>query len=200
MKKKKTFGAILVLVLTFCLLLVYVSPADAGDGTKKPIWQIFKDGKAKPVNWVNADNARFAVYDAGTTSDESDDVVLDKETNLVWKKIPGTTLKDWVDATYVCINEDAGGRMGWRQPTVEELMSLAVPTGVDGLSLPDGHPFSLIDEDGTQPSYWSSTTAIDNPNAAYPVCFAEGCLYNAIKSMAYNYVWCVRGGYGYDAY
>ena len=142
---------------------------------------------------------RFAVYDAGTAADELDDVVLDKETGLVWKKIPGTTLKNWYNATYDCINEDAGGRMGWRQPTVEELLSLRdVKTG-----LPNGHPFSILDKPGTQPSYWSSTTDILNSNAAYPVCFVDaetGCFYEALKINAYNYVWFVRGGQRYDPY
>ena len=197
MKKTMTFAGILAFVVTFCFMLASMPQAEAGEVTKTPIWQIFENGKAKSVKWVDADNPRFSVYDAGTPADELDDVVFDKETGLVWKKIAGTTLMTWYAATYDCIGEDAGGRMGWRLPTVEELLSLR-----DGTSLPDGHPFSIIDEPDTQPSYWSSTTDISNSDAAYPVCFPPtgGCSYEALKNNAYNYVWCVRGGNGHDAY
>jgi hypothetical protein len=190
MKKTVLFSIILVSAVFFCFTLVSVQIAIA-----EPIWQIFKNGKDKPVKWVDAENQRFAVYDNDTPTTESDDVVLDKETGLIWDKIPGTELKNWYDANYLCIGEDAGGRMGWRLPTVEELLSLRAGTG-----LPNGHPFSIIDDSGAQPSYWSSTTDIQNANAAYPVCFAAGCLYEALKANAYNYVWCVRGGYGYNSY
>ena len=200
MKKAMILTLSSVLAVTFFFTLVSVTPAEAEKETKTPIWQIFEEGKAKSVKWVDADNPRFAVYDAGTPADESDDVVLDKETKLVWKKIAGTTLRNWYDATYDCIGEDAGGRMGWRLPTVEELLSLAVRSFL-GLSLPIGHPFIIIDDPGTQPSYWSSTTDINNPDAAYPVCFAGlPCIYESLKINPYNYVWCVRGGHGYDAY
>lgn len=168
-----------------------------------PNWQITKAGTDKSVKWVDADNPRFATYDPGTPADESDDVVFDKETRLVWMKIPGITLKTWYSATYDCINVDAGDRMGWRLPTIEELQSLWDPIGDgSGLSLPSGHPFSIIDDPGTQPSYWTSTSDIQNPAvAAYPICVSTGgCLYEAIKTNAFNYTWCVRGGYGYDAY
>lgn len=198
--KSMTLTVILALAVTLCFTLVWVLPAGAQELRKTPIWQIFKDSRAAiSVKWQDADNPRFAVYDAGTPAVQSDDVVLDKETGLVWKKIPGTTLRDWFQATYDCIGETAGRRMGWRLPTVEELLSLR---GGEGPALAEGHPFSIINAPGTQPSYWSSTTDITTPDAAYPICFPEsaGCFYEAIKNNPSNYVWCVRGGQGYDAH
>lgn len=185
-----------------CIALVLVAPAAASNLQSAPDWQITKPGTDNSVKWTDADNPRFATYDAGTPANEADDVVFDKETRLVWMKIPGVDLKTWYDATYECINVTAGGRMGWRLPTIEELQSLWDPVGDGNLSLPNGHPFDIIDDPGTQPSYWTSTSDIQNPAvAAYPICFSTGgCLYEAIKSNASNYVWCVRGGYGYDAY
>lgn len=190
------------ILFSVTVALVSVVPAEAGDLQSTPKWQITKPGTDKSVKWTDADNPRFATYDPGTPANEADDIVFDKETRLVWMKVPGVDLKSWYDATYACINVKAGGKMGWRLPTTEELQSLWDPVGDGhGLSLPNGHPFDIIDDAGTQPSYWTSTSDIQNPGvAAYPVCFATGCLYEALKANPYNYAWCVRGGYGYDAY
>ena len=57
MKKKMTFTVILGLAMTFCFTLASLPAAEAGEVEKEPIWQIFKDGKAKSVKWVDADNA-----------------------------------------------------------------------------------------------------------------------------------------------
>lgn len=199
MKKTTTFAVTLILAVVLCFALA--SMAQAGPAKKDPIWSIFKNGTTQKVNWKEADNPRFLTYNNGTSGDETDDIVLDQETGLVWMKIPGTTLRTWYEAAYDCIGENAGGRMGYRLPTVEELLSLKDGSG---LSLPSGHPFSLIDDSGTQPSYWTSTSDVTNPTiAAYPVCFpppGSGCLYDALKETSTNYVWCVRGGYGYDSY
>jgi hypothetical protein len=199
MKRTTTFSGTLTLAVVLCL--AFASMAQAGPAKRDPIWSIFKDGTTEKVDWEKADNPRFLIHANDTPGDETDDVVLDQETGLVWMKIPGTTLTTWFNATYGCINVDDGDRMGWRLPTIEELQSLWDATGDgSGLSLPSGHPFSLIDDPGTQPSYWTSTTDILDPAAAYPVCFAAGCVYEALKVNPYNYMWCVRGGYGYDAH
>lgn len=200
MKTTIPFAATIALAEAFCVALLPVASAEAKDLQSTPKWQITKPGTDNSVKWTDAANPRFATYDPGTPANEADDVVFDKETRLVWMRVPGVDLKTWYDATYECINVEAGGKMGWRLPTVEELQSLAVPVD-SGLSLPEGHPFDLIDDEGTQPSYWTSTSDINNPaGAAYPVCFASGCLYEALKANPYNYAWCVRGGYGHDAY
>lgn len=170
---------------------LHSAPPDWAKPAANPIWRI------TGATWVDHDpNPRFAVYDAGTRV-ESDDVVLDKETGLVWTKTPGAEHRNWYDANYDCIAEDAGGRSGWRLPTLEELQTLRDPR-IDALFA--GHPFEGIEDLEFQPSFWSSTTDVRNPDGASPLCFAVGCFFEGSKEDSLNYVWCVRGGYGYDAY
>ncbi len=60
-----------------------------------PIWQITQEGTGKPVKWTNySTNPRFAVYDAGTPNDKTDDLVPDKETGLTWERSPGSKKMD----------------------------------------------------------------------------------------------------------
>jgi hypothetical protein len=122
MKKTMTITITLALAVTCCFTLISVPAAVAGDTADTPIWQIFEVGKAKSVGWVDDwMNPRFAIYRG--TDDSKDWVVFDKETRLVWEMEPRTELMNWYVAANVCMNENAGGRMGWRLPTVEELLS-----------------------------------------------------------------------------
>jgi hypothetical protein len=64
--------------------------------------------------------------------------------------------------------------------------------------LPDGHPFLHV-----YPSYyWSSTTTTIDPNggAAWVINFGDGEMRGSHKVLGVSYQWCVRGGYGHDAY
>ena len=196
MKKTRTFTVVPAFAVVLCVCLaspLYSAPPDwANSG--KPMWEI------TGASWIeHPSNPRFAIYNLGTMV-ESDDVVLDKETRLVWTRMAGTTSRNWYEATYDCYGKYAGGRMGWRLPANEELLSLAVrPDGGTGITLPTGHPFTLSSEG--QPSYWTSTTIAEYPNAAYTLCFSTaGCLVEAVKETGSNYVWCVRGGSGHDGY
>ncbi len=119
--------------------------------------------------------------------------VLDKETGLVWEKSPDTTLRTWNDAVYYAYSKNVGGRKGWRLPTVEELASLVDPTQSNP-ALPSGHPFTNVQSN----RYWPSTTTVVDTGIVWDVDFSSGNVYSSVKS-ANNYVWCVRGGQGYDA-
>ena len=124
-----------------------------------------------------------------------DAAALDRETGLVWDNSPDTTQRDWFKACAHCYQRQVGGRKGWRLPTIEELASL-VDTSVSGApTLPTDHPFTNV-QSGL---YWSSTTIAGSTSLAWTVYFSNGDVYATDKSTDY-YVWCVRGGYGHDAY
>jgi len=128
--------------------------------------------------------------------------VLDKETGLVWEQSPSATPLFWEHALNICRARNIGGRRGWRLPTLEELYSLVDDTQSNP-SLPAGHPFSNVQPSG----YWSATTPASVPNNAFVVSFGAGCptcntLFAPLKQGIFEtdkyYIWCMRGGYGYE--
>ena len=119
--------------------------------------------------------------------------VLDKETGLVWERSPVTTTMTWYAACGHCYTRKIDGRMGWRLPTLEELASL-VDTTQDDPALPLGHPFSGVQS----VYYWSSTTDWNLfVEFVWSVDLDDGWLGTDVKTDS-DYVWCVRGGPGYD--
>jgi hypothetical protein len=164
------------------------------------------DGSAAAGEIVNWDNkitnasSRFKVL-----SDFNNEAVLDKETGLVWEKVPATGAGiNWWAARDTCANKTVGGRKGWRLPSVVELSSLVDPANSNP-ALPTGHPFTI-----TPPAnYWSATTiagdAGDAGDAAsvaeaWFVVFGLGNVFDRHKSGTDSQVWCVRGGMNADAY
>jgi hypothetical protein len=125
--------------------------------------------------------------------------VLDRETGLVWEQsptAPPTTPNAfiWEGAQLHCIDLNAGGRTGWRLPTVQELMSLvdrSVP--FPGPTLPSGHPFSNVQSF----VYWSATTYAADASVAWGVFFGNGHVALDDKGNTL-FAWCVRGGQGVD--
>lgn len=73
-------------------------------------------------------------------SNFANEAALDRETGLVWQR---RTLA--VSSLYAglvgCFNSTAGGRFGWRAPTMAELTSVFDPTNTTPPHLPTGHPF-----------------------------------------------------------
>ena len=189
MERTRKITAILILAMAFCFVLV--SLAQAGGHKKDPIWTIFQDGTDKPVKWEkHKPNPRFAIYDPGTPENESDDLVLDKETGLIWTRdanLDGT--KNWRGAIDYCANLSLGGRKGWRLPTREELASL-LDMSQPGGNLPSGHPFNNVQSY----FYWSSTEfEVANPDLAWALEMSDFTVYTDGK-LSPDYVWPVRGG------
>ena len=186
-KSKWVYLMIPAFVIAF---LCYSGPMNAGDldppgspgSTMKPLDEV-------PPAWSQMIPAseRFEVVLNGKA-------VLDKETGLVWEKSPSKNKVDWYAALGHCAQLNIL-RMGWRLPAVEELASL-----IDGaqLGLPSGHPFDNVDSTNY---YWSSSTLQGDGNSAWHVMFsgASVAFYGKSNSNS-DYAWCVRGGYGHDAY
>jgi hypothetical protein len=123
--------------------------------------------------------------------------VLDRETGLVWEQSPSATVFHWQDAQTHCNTLIVGNRLGWRLPTLQELVSLIDPTvAFPGPTLPAGHPFSNVGLAG----HWSATSGASVPGTAWALNFAfGGSDVNTIdKSLYFLHAWCVRGGQGVD--
>jgi hypothetical protein len=207
----RKIAVVLALAVACCFVLGSVAQAADTDKGKEwmrknlknkkkligiPIWQINVEGTKKSVYWVDhTPNLRFSIYDPATPEDDSDDLVLDKQTGLVWERSPDATTRTWEYAVDYCFRKEVAEQRGWRLPTIEELASLA---GVDSNnpSVPTGHPFLNL-QGG---KYWSTTT---DPSAVVDARYIVGVHEGLVGSdgLANNdYCWCVRGGQGQDGF
>jgi hypothetical protein len=115
--------------------------------------------------------------------------VLDKETGLVWAKMPDATQRSWQDSMVYCSSLYLGGRLGWRLPTLEELGSLVDRSNPDTVKLPAGHPF----QNAAPGNYWSSSVKTDNVANAWAVSMSNGGVVGGTKT-GNGLAWAVRGG------
>ena len=167
---------------------------------RKPIWELFIDETDTPVAWIDhKPNLRFALYNGGTTN-PLDDLVLDKETGLIWPRnanVNGTAL-NWLDANTTCRGIKIATRIGWRLPTVEELSSL-IDTRRTNPALPTGHPFVGVKFGPTEWAYWSSTSHENPDGSAWFVNLGSGAAGLATKGgnpQVLGFLWPVRGDRG----
>ena len=117
--------------------------------------------------------------------------VLDRETGLVWEKMPSTVEFRWLGALQYCTTLPLGGRYGWRLPTIHELSSLMDSTQSEP-ALPFGHPFAILFVD-----YWSATTYLDFLDLAWKFRLLGG-IEPGFKTDTTTRAWCVRGGQGVE--
>lgn len=126
-------------------------------------------------------------------TDWNNEAVLDRETGLVWQRTPGDQADDRQGAAVQCISSSAGGRRGWRLPSVDELTSLYDPTTPQDLKLPAGHPFINVLPDRR---YWSTTRSTSLPDNTWAVAYRELLWLLGTPVGEFHY-WCVRGaGFG----
>ncbi|HHT9125938.1 MAG TPA: Lcl domain-containing protein [Candidatus Brocadiia bacterium] len=185
MKRHKIIG--LLLLGAFIFTMGFNAPAFALD--KLNTTKLFNELDGKPSSWYKKLPAsqRFKLVLDG-------EAVLDLETGLVWERSPNTDTMDWYAAIYHCYNNVVGGRRGWRLPTIEELESL-IDSTQGPPTLPAGHPFLNVQSS----VYWSATTLAGIASNAWRVSFGGGDLDgNGEEKSFTSYVWCVRGGQGYD--
>ena len=115
------------LITLFVLSLVLLAPGIAGAQAAKPgndiqtqlksiqeQLKIIQDQLAnRPPAWSRQLRAseRFVVL-----AEFNNEVVLDKETGLVWEQMPSTGSCDWFVAHTNCSSSTVGNRKGWRPP------------------------------------------------------------------------------------
>jgi len=159
---------------------------------------------------VHIPNPRFLVY--GTETEElGDDVVLDRETGLLWVRdltrgrgVPTFGFEfSFPDAVTKSLNVVRHGRKGFRLPTVDELTSLLYFAPGPGDRLPPGHPFVAV-KTGDDDWYWSCTPDLSREGNVFIVNLARGEIASkALRdpqghytSRHYHYLWPVRIGRG----
>lgn len=147
------------------------------------------------------DNAqRFLVL-----ANYNQEAVLDRETGLVWERTPDTfstlTLNNGINQCR--INRRTGGKLGWRLPTVEEVLTLFKPIpGNQGTVFQPPPPSPIFNYDPNDASgtkrYWTATTFVHDLNQAYGflIFLGNANLINLSKTSSEPSVavWCVRGG------
>lgn len=160
----------------------------------------FKTLDQIPPTWdqLLPGSVRFKVVFSGA--------VLDKETGLVWERVPSQTLYTALLASDACVKKIVGPdrqpenpdpspyRFGWRLPTVQELASLLHIGGSGDPMLSPNHPFDL----GTRRIFWSSTASAAAAGSHWFVGFSAGIggQVQVLPDGNSFPAWCVRGGHG----
>jgi hypothetical protein len=120
--------------------------------------------------------------------------VQDNNTGLVWEQAPDPNWANafaggggpiWGNALTYCVTKTVGGTLGWRLPSVVELMSVQDPS----LQYPKV-PDSVFT--GVVGSYWSAATTTA-PNTSAWVVGMNGNTTADAKDFPHSNAWCVRG-------
>lgn len=202
--KKQLEAMVLVLAVAIFMMVMAFLPANLNAGSLEPppgeigptmrtLDEIYQAITPLPTGFALCEeNPRFAVWDKNTSDNMSDDVVLDRATELMWAR--DTNLdgnKDWQGAIDYCDSLTLGYREDWRLPSLRDLVNLTEPYPSEhSPALPSGHPFVNVQSN----VYWSSTTDAHYPEYAWLVDLSSGRVGRNDKSFDYYYVWCVRGG------
>jgi hypothetical protein len=128
---------------------------------------------------------RFVVGTDPTGNAPPIDIVFDTKTGLTWQRSPGPLSTQDGAAGYCQSIGEGSGALGWRLPTLKEILSLVEYAGDYDESAP------LIDQtvfpNTPASTFWSSTKSPARP--AQCADFSQGGLF---CSGAMNYVRCVR--------
>lgn len=157
------------LVSAFVLAVLLVASVAAHAGP--PSWSKKIDGAG-----------RFKILKAF-----DDLAVLDKETGLVWEKA-ATTAGTWRNALRVCALRNTGGRMGWRMPSLEEILTLVDPNETTP-AMPDGAPFENV----FGVDFWTANSEQADATLAITISLDVFQLESIPKTGTSRKVLCVRG-------
>ena len=143
-------------------------------------------------------SARFTCV-LPTIADSTGEAVLDHETGLVWEKSPSSTTFTLENADIRCQDLPTGGRVGWRMPKADELLTLLDPAQSNKLgsppALPAGHPFLGVSGVGT---YWVTDRGMPpfNSNVNQESVSLDLAIIQTGNATDANRIWCVRGANG----
>jgi len=131
---------------------------------------------------------------AGDFMDNGDGTVSDARTGLMWAKSAtyyGSIPVPWSDATSQIASFSAGGKSGWRIPTLGELKQLLA--GLSG----GQHPFTDMGRFGGN-VHWTTTKVRGHKaqeiNALYFIDMGSGQVSPCSRDRAYAFIWPVRNG------
>lgn len=113
--------------------------------------------------------------------------VLDRETGLVWQRVPGEGTYTWAGALFQCTSLLNGGRNGWRTPAVDEITSLFLAD--------DPGPFNL---GAALPYFWTTTREPGSSTRRLYVTFEVGGFVFSGEPVVLARSFCVRGGAAHD--
>ncbi|RLA40388.1 MAG: hypothetical protein DRR06_17540 [Gammaproteobacteria bacterium] len=117
-------------------------------------------------------------------TDNGNGTVTDTETDLIWQQSDNGMARNWQIAIDYCNNLTLAGSSSWRLPSLGELEGL-----LDTSKSPMIDP--VFTGTNTSDFYWSSTTNVDNADAAWGVSFATGATQYSSKVRS-KYYRCVR--------
>ena len=174
------------------------SPATVEDTGQQGCWDASGNSIACSGTGQDGELQRGVSWPAPRFTDNGDGTVTDKLTGLIWLKTANCLMatKKWEDAlseanslmSGECGLTDGSLATDWRLPNRNELLSL-LDLGETSPTLPSGHPFTNV----VLGNYWSSSSFVPGPTAAWYVAMSNGGSFWALKTVS-NYVWPVRGG------
>ncbi len=118
----------------------------------------------------------------------ANEAVLDRETGLMWE-IDASVGFNWRNAHRHCALSNTGGRMGWRVPALDELLTIVDPARSP--AVPDGAPFNAL----IVADVWTANEDLADATTAVSVDFNAFLLRTRAKTLGRS-VLCVRGGRG----
>jgi hypothetical protein len=132
--------------------------------------------------------------------------IRDMDTSLIWERGPDLqTTSSWQAAQAACTNKTVGRRVGWRLPTVEELLSILerrvwapdASSPVISIFRPfDDYFFSFSTSIGARlfDQFWTATPDPQNPQQVLGIDLASAAVRSYPKSQAQTLrAWCVLG-------
>lgn len=124
--------------------------------------------------------------------------VWDRETDLVWEQSPSGLAFTWDQAEDRCNSLVIGNRMGWRVPTLQELLSVLDLS--QGSHLPPNNKYAFPFPIPPNEAIWSSTSTdpCRSSCSAWEMDIGGNVLPTQPKG-SLSHAWCVRFRQGVDS-